>query len=129
MIENFLLLEFFCQKTLLLEGIMPLRIDAVEQALRRAEQKDPESIISHLVRIAFPRQYYENVQLGVTRRKTRNIRNDKYCLSVVLGYPDPLNRPFVGDCNKDLGEKRITALIGIVAFSLSFIFSSNSFHA
>uniref|UniRef100_T1KP93 Uncharacterized protein n=1 Tax=Tetranychus urticae TaxID=32264 RepID=T1KP93_TETUR len=101
-----------------LEGKFPIRYDLYEKAMKLAKADNPCSIAYQLTRIAFPEHYYMNVTLGKRIFSYEELSDFKNCivdknpkekipLALVLSFENPLEKPFTGETDFDLGQARI----------------------
>ncbi|XP_053203054.1 uncharacterized protein LOC128387805 [Panonychus citri] len=101
-----------------LEGILELPLDKYAKAMKFAKPKNPKSLAYQLVKLTFPKIYYENVSLGKKYYSHEELNSfkssfmdDKNCgkfpLAFVLGFKNPLLNPFDGDFDPKLGQKRV----------------------
>uniref|UniRef100_T1KTD8 Uncharacterized protein n=1 Tax=Tetranychus urticae TaxID=32264 RepID=T1KTD8_TETUR len=103
-----------------IEGKLQLPLDLYETALKFSKPGNPYSLAYQLVKSAFPKSYYENITLGkkhYTHEELNSFKNkkltdffeEKIPLAFALGFQDPMEKPYCGEFNPNLGQKRVNA--------------------
>lgn len=98
-------------------------MDLYDSAMKQATPGEPPSFAYQMIRIAFPKSYWENVTLGkryidkkshekLLESIEKNVTiNQKYPLSLIWGFKEPHDERMKGSFDYKLGQDRVRAFI------------------
>lgn len=109
------------QNRIYIEGVIRLDLDLYDEAIRNSTPSKAPSFAYQLIKIAFPKAYYERVTLGKKVMGAKevesylnideNCEKTKYPLSFIWGFEKPYSARMEGTPDYKLGQQRLRAFI------------------